>query len=71
MNKGIKVTFKPKRIEIKKKKENLQDNIENNTNDFNIIIKDIVEQERNSYLFEAYEMVVNSKQIQADDILFL
>jgi DNA repair exonuclease SbcCD nuclease subunit len=71
LNKGIKVTFKPKRVEVKKKKETLQDNIENNTNDFNIIIKDIVEQERNSYLFEAYEMVVNSKQIQADDILFL
>jgi len=70
-SKGIKVVFKPKKKEIKTKKENIQKTIESNPNDFNIILKEIIDREKNSYLFEAYELVVNSKEINAEDMFFL
>jgi len=70
-SKGIKVVFKPKKKELKNKKENIQKTIDNNPNDFNLILKDIIDREKNSYLFEAYELVVNSKEINPDDIFFL
>ena len=69
--KGVKVVFKPKKAEIKKKKENIKECLESNPNDFNDIIRTIIEQQKNSFLFEAYELVVNSKNISSDDILFL
>lgn len=69
--KGIKVVFKQKKAEIKKKKENIKDCLDNNPNDFNDIIRTIIDQQKNSYLFEAYELVVNSKNIKSEDILFL
>ena len=71
ISKGVKVIFKPKRIEKKLKKETLKNNIENNPNDFTTIIQDIIEQERNSYLLEAYELVFNNKEINAEDILLI
>ena len=70
-SKGIKIIFKPKKKEVKTKKENIQKTIESNPNDFNIILKDIIDREKNSYLFEAYQLVVNSKEINPDDIFFL
>ncbi len=45
--------------------------LDNNLNDFNDIIRTIIDQQKNSYLFEAYELVVNSKNIKSEDILFL
>jgi len=69
--KGIKVVFKPKRSEIKRKKENIKEYLDSNPNDFNDIIRTIIEQHKNSFLFEAYELVINSKNISSDDVLFL
>ena len=71
MQQGVKIVFKPKKAEIKKKKENIKECLDNNTNDFNDIIRNIIDQQKNSYLFEAYELVVNSKNIKSEDILFL
>lgn len=70
-NNGVKVIFKQKKVEIKNKKESIKESLENNKNDFNDIIRNIIDEEKNSYLFEAYELVLNSKQINADDILIL
>ena len=69
--KGVKVVFKPKKAEIKKKKENIKECLDSNPNDFNDIIRTIIEQQKNSFLFEAYELVINSKNISSDDVLFL
>jgi len=69
--KGVKVVFKPKRAEIKNKKDNIKECLDNNPNDFNDIIRTIIEQQKNSFLYEAYELVINSKNISSDDVLFL
>lgn len=71
VDKGIKVVFKPKKAQIKENKESIQKSIDNNTNDFSVIIKDIIDQQKNSYLTEAYELVLNSKTVSSDDILYL
>ena len=69
--KGVKIVFKQKRKEIKDKKDALKDSLENNKNDFNDIIQEIIENQKDSYLYEAYQLVVNSKEINGEDILFL
>jgi len=71
VNNGIKVIFKQKRKEIKDKKDSIQLSLEQNTNDFNTIIHDIIENQKDSYLYEAYQLVVNSKEVKNEDILFL
>ena len=71
VNNGIKIIFKPKKIEVKHKKETLKHNIENSTGDFNIILKNLVDEQRNSYLSEIYELVFNNNKVNADDIIFM
>ena len=63
---GIKVIFKAKKIEHEKK---LSDNILNETI-FTTILREIVNQQKNSYLYQTYELVVNNT-ITNDDILYL
>ena len=70
-NKGVKIIFKPKKKEILNKKEKLKDSIENNTNKFEDIIHDLIQSEKCSYLFEAYELILHSKEVDSKDILFL
>lgn len=71
INKGVKIVFKPKKKEILNKKEKLKDSIENNTNKFEDIIHDLIQSEKCSYLVEAYELIINSKEVYSNDILFL
>jgi DNA repair exonuclease SbcCD nuclease subunit len=71
VDKGVKVVFKPKRVEIKEQKASIKESLDNNPNDFNDIIKCLIDNEKNTYLFQAYEMIVNSKTVDTNDILFL
>ena len=64
---GIKVIFKANKIEHDKK---LSDNILNETI-FTNILREIVNQQKNSYLYQTYELVVNNNTITNDDILYL
>ena len=68
---GIKVIFKPKKSEIKEKKNSIKQSLENNKNNFKDILRILIENEKNSYLLEAYEMIINSKQINAEEVLIL
>ena len=70
-NKGLKVVFKPKKIELKNKADQLSKNIEENTSDFSNILLNIVNNEKNSYLYQVYQNVINNKDVKEDDILFL
>jgi DNA repair exonuclease SbcCD nuclease subunit len=71
VSKGVKVIFKPKRSEIKNGKENIKSALDKNPNDFNEIIHIIIQDQKNPYLLEAYELVLNSKEINPDDVLYL
>lgn len=60
VNKGVKVVFKPKKIEMKLRNDSIQENINKNngSNNFLKILQDIIDKEDNSYLKEVYESVV-------------
>lgn len=65
VKKGTKVVFKPKRIE---KIESKEKKIEG---DFKEVLADLIYREKNSYLAQVYEEIVNSNPIKVDDIFFV
>ena len=65
---GIKVVFKPKKLDIKIKEEKMN-NLEGT--DFKAILNTIVNQEANPYLSQVFELIINGKETKTDDILFL
>jgi len=72
IDKGIKVVFKAKKNEVKLKNEKLQEILDEGAdNDFTNIIKKIIDGEDNKqYLNELYDIVINNKNINLDDIFF-
>ena len=68
---GIKVVFKPKKLEKKQKSEKQEQIIESDETDFNTILSSIISNEKNPYLFQAYQLVVNNKEVYHDDVMFL
>lgn len=79
LEKGVKIVFKPKKIEIKKHKENIEQNcVDQKENDeistdtnFKTILLNIVNEQKNSHLLQAFELVVNNKELYHNDVLFL
>ena len=78
LEKGIKVVFKPKKLKNKKiladendEKIEIDDEIISNVTDFKTILGSIVNDEKDPYLVQAYELIVNGKFFQIDDIMFL
>jgi predicted phosphodiesterase len=65
INKGIKVVFKPKRIETKLKNQSIQDNINLNkdSNNFKEILETMIEKQGNPWLTEVYELVINNREV--------
>lgn len=71
---GIKVVFKPKKKDIKIKNEKLSKIINDNTEDlanFSKIISEIILEQKDPYLSEVYELIVNNNTLKKEDILFL
>lgn len=78
LEKGIKVIFKPKKLEKKKKEfdENgeeveVVDEIQSSGTDFQTILGSIITDQKDPYLTQAYELIVNEKQMGLDDVIFL
>jgi hypothetical protein len=73
VEKGLKVVFKPKKP--KKKTENgTEENktdVPNEGTNFSNILGNIINSQKNPYLTQTYELVVNGKEMEIDDILFL
>lgn len=63
---GVKVVFKPKKLEIQQKSEKRQE-LEGNT-DFKGILNTIVNNQGDPYLSQAFELVLNGKET---DVIFL
>ena len=64
---GVKVVFKAKKIEHEQK---LSESIVDETA-FSTILSEIVNQQKDSYLYETYELVVNNHTITHTDVLYL
>lgn len=74
VDQGIKVVFKPKKIEQKNKNKQISDAVElqkNDNTDFKTILNNIVISRKNQYLTQTYELVVNGKETDVDDVVFL
>ena len=78
LDKGMKVVFKPKKITKKKieinddgKETEVIDEIQNSSTDFKSILDSIVNNCRDPYLVQAFELVVNGKEMDIDDVMFL
>jgi DNA repair exonuclease SbcCD nuclease subunit len=67
LEKNIKVVFKPD------KKESVinETNIANKDDSFNNILNNIINKEKDSYLLQVYELIINNKKINHSDIIFL
>lgn len=64
-DKGVKVVFKPtKEIKVENNKYKQSDN-------FNDLLKSIVEDQKDPYLVQSYELIINDKNINVEDIMFL
>jgi hypothetical protein len=64
---GVKVVFKAKKIEHETK---VSENIVNETA-FTTILSEIVNQQKDSYLYETYELVVNNNKVANSDVVYL
>ena len=78
LDQGVKVVFKPKKLNKAKKEVNENgdenndvDGVESNGTDFKAILSSIVSGEKNAYLLKAYELIVNGKEMSLDDVMFL
>ena len=79
LEKGVKVVFKPKKLKKKKKKKldedgnevEVVDEVQSSGTDFKTILGSIVNDQRDPYLVQAYELIVNGKQMGLDDVMFL
>jgi uncharacterized ubiquitin-like protein YukD len=72
IEKGVKVVFKPKKIDkTKKNSENEKTVVKTNDTDFNTILSNIIIEQKNPYLMQSYELIVNGKEMKLDDIIFL
>lgn len=74
---GVKVVFKPKKIDQNKKvvengiEKEVVDEVKSNGTNFNTILYSIINEQKNPYLSQNYELVINGKEMKIDDILFL
>lgn len=62
--KGTKIVFKPKKITHQPKNSS-------ESTKFTNILKDLIIQDKNPYLCQVYELIVNNKTTKVDDIMFL
>jgi len=71
--KGIKIVFKPKQTEIEKNNiiSGGDGGDRNNSSDFGKILNSLVMEQKNIYLFQLYELIINNKSVLKEDILFL
>ena len=73
VEKGLKVVFKPKKLiksDITSCKGEIM-NTEETSSNFGTILSNIVTEEKDPYLTQSYELVVNGKEIATDDVIFL
>ena len=67
IKKGTKVVFKAKKIQV----NDTEDTTETEETDFSKILSVLVNTEKNPFLYELYELILNNKEISAEDVLFL
>jgi len=70
VKKGTKIVFKPKKIKNDDEKETTEMSAVEET-DFNRILSALISKEKSPFLYQVFELVVNNKTVEEEDILFL
>jgi DNA repair exonuclease SbcCD nuclease subunit len=74
-DKGLNIVFKPKNIEIKRQNENINQLKEiykcETDSEFKKILYELINKEKNPYLIKIYEKIINDKDIDIKNIMFL
>jgi DNA repair exonuclease SbcCD nuclease subunit len=70
ITKGIKIVYKPKRIEVKEFNESIETTLKKGF-DFKQILYSLVAEKKNPHLIKIYEKVVNNRDICLEDITFV
>jgi DNA repair exonuclease SbcCD nuclease subunit len=73
-NSGVQIVFKTNRKEIKSYNDKIESYIsenEENSSDFHSILIDIIKKEKNPYLLETYELIINDKIIDPTDVIYI
>jgi DNA repair exonuclease SbcCD nuclease subunit len=70
---GVKVVFKPRKVKKKvvAEGETVEEEPEAKCEGFQLTLQELIMKEKNSRLVQSYEWVVNSKDTNIDDVLFL
>lgn len=76
VDQGVKVVFKPKKLQVMKKEvdkdgKDVVDEVKSSGTDFRSILSSIVNDQKDPYLVQAYELIVNGKEMCVDDVMFL
>ena len=72
VDKGVKVVFKPQKEKVVQ--NNTEEKVESdNTTDtsFNKILSNMINEQKNPYLLQTYELIINGKEMKIEDVLFL
>jgi len=75
---GVKIVFKSKRKEIRNLKDHIEEQLENqkksNISDgsnFRKILDEAIKNEKNPYLVETFEYVINNRNINHEDVIYI
>tara|TARA_A100001011_G_scaffold400160_1_gene512845 strand:- start:6164 stop:7210 length:1047 start_codon:yes stop_codon:yes gene_type:complete len=67
--KGVKIVFKSNNDSVIGKK--IESSLYKECNNFEDILKNIIDQQKDPYLFQSYELIINGKNTNLEDIMFL
>ena len=74
---GIQIVFKSKKKEIKNMKGRIEEQIENQKNNFSDgtnfrqILNESIKNEKNPYLFETFEYIINDRNVDHKDVIYI
>ena len=66
LRKGVRVVFRPKKLIVKEEVQNTD-----TQTSFKTILRDLILSKRDPYLTQSYELIINKKNSNVDDIIFL
>ena len=78
-NDGVQIVFKTKKKEMQKMKDHIEEQLENQKTNNNIsdgtnfmkILDESIKKEKNPYLFETFEYVINDRNVEHDDVIYI
>lgn len=78
-NDGIQIVFKSKKKEIRNLKDHIEEQLENQKSltsitdgsNFRLILDESVKNEKNPYLFETFEYIINGRNVNHEDVIYI